>query len=72
LKCSQYCDPPLTTVAQPSYQIGQKVMLLLLDQLAGKRAKTGSHLLDYELIIRKSTARLNEFRVTARRQSSES
>ncbi|WP_339056495.1 DNA-binding transcriptional regulator CytR [Candidatus Regiella endosymbiont of Tuberolachnus salignus] len=71
LKCSQYCDPPLTTVAQPSYQIGQKVMLLLLDQLAGKRAKTGSHLLDYELIIRKSTAIPTALQVAARRPGRE-
>lgn len=57
LELSQYCDPPLTTVAQPCYQIGQKAMLLLLEQLSGQRMKTGSYLLDYELIIRKSTSR---------------
>ncbi|CNI28344.1 DNA-binding transcriptional regulator CytR [Yersinia massiliensis] len=56
LKLSQYCDPPLTTVAQPRYQIGQQAMLLLLEQLQGHSVQSGSRLLDTVLIIRESTA----------------
>ncbi len=56
LKLSQFCDPPLTTVAQPRYQIGQQAMLLLLEQLQGHSVQSGSRLLDTELIIRESTA----------------
>ncbi|VEA70809.1 HTH-type transcriptional repressor CytR [Serratia rubidaea] len=53
---TQYCDPPLTTVAQPRFQIGQQAMLLLLEQLHGQNVASGSRLLDSELIVRGSTA----------------
>ncbi len=53
---TQYSDPPLTTVAQPCYQIGQQAMLLLLKQLQGQAAQIGSLLLESELLIRGSTA----------------
>ncbi|QTP14475.1 DNA-binding transcriptional regulator CytR [Serratia symbiotica] len=56
IKLAQYCDPPLTTVAQPRYQIGRQAMLLLLEQLHGQKVASGSRLLDSELIIRGSTA----------------
>ncbi len=54
---AQYVDPPLTTVAQPRYKIGQKAVLLLLEQLYRNSVKSGSILLDSELIIRESTAK---------------
>lgn len=56
---ARYCWPPLTTVAQPRYQIGREAMLLLLEQLHGHRVHTGSRLLASELVIRDSTAALN-------------
>lgn len=56
IKLTQYCDPPLTTVAQPRYEIGRQAMLLLLEQLHGQTVPSGSRLLDSELIIRGSTA----------------
>ncbi|MCL2891867.1 DNA-binding transcriptional regulator CytR [Brenneria tiliae] len=56
---ARYCWPPLTTVAQPRYQIGREAMLLLLEQLHGHRVQTGSRLLASELVIRDSTAALN-------------
>jgi LacI family repressor for deo operon, udp, cdd, tsx, nupC, and nupG len=56
IKLTQYCDPPLTTVAQPRYEIGRQAMLLLLEQLHGQAVPSGSRLLDSELIIRGSTA----------------
>ncbi|WP_130832639.1 DNA-binding transcriptional regulator CytR [[Erwinia] mediterraneensis] len=55
IELSRYYDPPLTTVAQPRYAIGREAMLLLLEQLQGKRVNNGSRLLDSELKVRGST-----------------
>lgn len=52
---AEFCDPPLTTVAQPCFEIGRQAMLLLLDKLQGKHVNGGSHLLECELIVRDST-----------------
>lgn len=56
IELSRYSDPQLTTVAQPRFNIGREAMLLLLEQLQGKRVNNGSRLLDFELKIRGSTA----------------
>lgn len=56
IKLSQYFDPPLTTVAQPRFQLGRQAMLLLLEQLYGNTVHSGSRLLESELIVRGSTA----------------
>ncbi|WP_343554712.1 DNA-binding transcriptional regulator CytR [Pantoea sp.] len=56
IELAQYYDPPLTTVAQPRFAIGREAMLLLLDELQGKRVNNGSRLLDAELRVRGSTA----------------
>ncbi|MDL4913176.1 MAG: DNA-binding transcriptional regulator CytR [Enterobacterales bacterium endosymbiont of Blomia tropicalis] len=56
IELSRYCEPPLTTVTQPRYQIGREAMLLLLDELQGRRVNNGSRLLDAELAVRGSTA----------------
>lgn len=56
LKLTQYCDPPLTTVTQPRFEIGKQAMLLLLEQLQGNSVPSGSRLLDSKLTIRGSTA----------------
>lgn len=61
IELSRYCDPPLTTVTQPRYQIGREAMLLLLDELQGKRVNNGSRLLDAELTVRGSTAPANRY-----------
>lgn len=55
---SEFCDPPLTTVAQPRFQIGCEAMLLLLDQMQGQNVSSGSRLMDCELILRGSTRAL--------------
>ena len=55
ISLSEFCDPPLSTVAQPRYQIGREAMLLLLDQLHGQTVSSGSRLLDCELIVRGTT-----------------
>ncbi|WP_404802332.1 DNA-binding transcriptional regulator CytR [Brenneria izbisi] len=56
---AKYCWPPLTTVAQPRYQIGREAMLLLLEQLHGHTVHSGSRLLASTLVIRESSAALN-------------
>ncbi|MGL4455535.1 MAG: DNA-binding transcriptional regulator CytR [Plesiomonas sp.] len=56
IKFSEYCDPPLTTVSQPRYEIGRQSMELLLDMLRGKDIGTSSRLLDAKLVVRASTA----------------
>ncbi|EJJ0291049.1 DNA-binding transcriptional regulator CytR [Salmonella enterica] len=55
---AEFCDPPLTTVAQPRFDIGREAMLLLLDQIQGQNVSSGSRLMDCELIIRGSTRAL--------------
>ncbi|HHG8841569.1 TPA: DNA-binding transcriptional regulator CytR [Citrobacter freundii] len=58
ISLAEFCDPPLTTVAQPRFDIGREAMLLLLDQLQGQNVSSGSRLLDCELIIRGTTRAL--------------
>ena len=58
ISLSEFCDPPLTTVAQPRFDIGREAMLLLLDQLHGHNVNSGSRLLDCELIVRGSTRKI--------------
>lgn len=55
ISLSEFCDPPLTTMAQPRFDIGREAMMLLLDQLQGQTVSSGSHLLECELILRGST-----------------
>lgn len=56
-----YCDPPLTTISQPRYEIGRQAMLMMLDLLRGQEVGAGSRLLETKLVIRESAAppRLN-------------
>ena len=57
ISLAEFCDPPLTTVAQPRFAIGREAMLLLLNQLNGHVVSSGSRLLDCELIVRGSTTK---------------
>ncbi|SHF62506.1 DNA-binding transcriptional regulator CytR [Vibrio gazogenes] len=53
---AQYCDPPLTTVSQPRYEIGRQAMLMMLEVLRGHDVRAGSRLLETKLVIRESVA----------------
>ncbi|MGB2078470.1 MAG: DNA-binding transcriptional regulator CytR [Vibrio sp.] len=53
---SQYCDPPLTTISQPKYEIGKKAFLLLLETIRGEDVPSGSRLLNADILIRDSVA----------------
>lgn len=54
-----YTDPPLTTVAQPRFELGSEAMLLLLDKLNNHNTISGSRLLNSEFLIRSTTSAPN-------------
>ncbi len=57
---ASFVDPPLTTIRQPTRQVGAKAVDILLDKIAAARSQTrsrpGRHLLRAELVVRQSTA----------------
>ncbi|AER30720.1 LacI family repressor for deo operon, udp, cdd, tsx, nupC, and nupG [Pantoea sp. PA1] len=55
IELSRYCEPPLTTVKQPCFEIGCEAVRLLLNELQGNSIHNGSTLLDAELVVRGST-----------------
>jgi LacI family transcriptional regulator/LacI family repressor for deo operon, udp, cdd, tsx, nupC, and nupG len=50
-----YAVPPLTTIRQPRFALGQTAMQMMLDLLAG--LETANQVLPGELVIRRTTAR---------------
>jgi LacI family repressor for deo operon, udp, cdd, tsx, nupC, and nupG len=56
IQFAQYCDPPLTTMSQPRYEIGRQTMLMMLDMLKGHDVRAGSRLLETHLVVRESAA----------------
>jgi LacI family transcriptional regulator len=48
-------DPPLSTVAQPTYELGAHAMTALSDQIEGRVCAVDSDVPDCELIVRRST-----------------
>jgi len=53
---SPLLDPPLSTVAQPSYEMGVMAASLLIDRIRGKRKKSKTVQLQPSLVIRGSCA----------------
>lgn len=51
---AQYVDPPLTTVRQPTYEIGHRAVSMVLDLIAGGSPR--QILLEGELVVRGSTS----------------
>lgn len=51
---SMMCDPPLTTVKQPQYQLGFLTCEMLIEQITDKKQLSKQILLDVELIVRES------------------
>ena len=56
IRFSRYTDPPLTTIAQPMREIGEGVVQLLLEILAGASVRPASITLPHTLMLRQSTA----------------
>ena len=54
IEASWYVNPPLTTVHQPRFEMGQQAMQMLLDLLAGQ--EVDDVILPCELVVRESTA----------------
>lgn len=52
---SQYCDPPLTTIQQPTIEMGRKATKILLDVINGKHPEQKIVRLQPKLLIRKTT-----------------
>ena len=50
------CEPMITTISQPKYELGCTAMDVLLEQIRSGQHKSEEILLDYELVIRQSTA----------------
>ncbi len=53
---AEVLDPPLTTVAQPAEQIGERTMLRILDAVDGVDIGAGPEIVPHKLIVRESTA----------------
>lgn len=53
---ARYCDPPLTTIAQPADLMGTLAVDMLLQQLNGESLPCQEKVLPYEFIVRQSTA----------------
>ena len=51
----QYMRPPLTTVRQPIWEVGQRIIELLFQAMAGESSLERHNLLKPKLIIRQST-----------------
>ncbi len=65
LEFSELVNPPLTTVAQPGYQMGAKGATLLVRRLQGATDASQNIVLPTELKIRGSTAALRSARLRA-------
>jgi len=51
---SAWCNPSLTTVSQPTFEIGYKAAEVLIERI-NKKSKIANVILDHELILREST-----------------
>ncbi len=51
-----YTIPPLTTIRQPRFELGQRAMQMMLDLLAGQEPE--NQIMPGELVVRQTTARL--------------
>ena len=51
-----YTNPPLTTIRQPRFELGQRAMQMMLDLLAGQELE--NQIISGELVLRQTTGRL--------------
>lgn len=53
---ASFCDPPLTTIAQPAEDFGREAVALLLDIIDERDDAAGKHrIMPFELVVREST-----------------
>lgn len=55
---TRYCHPPLTTIRIPRDMLGQLALDVLHEMIHSKRRTGSNHLLDTQLIVRRSTGEL--------------
>lgn len=55
-----YCNPPLTTVRVPAYEIGRMAVKVVLDMARADHLEAQRYCLDTSLIIRQSCRKLNK------------
>lgn len=55
---AQYADPPLTTVHLQAQELARRACLVLMDLLRGREPETKRHIIDTQLVVRKSCRRL--------------
>jgi len=53
---AHYCDPPLTTIAQPAEGFGRRAVEMLINLIEKKTNLQQHVILPFELTIRKSSA----------------
>jgi LacI family repressor for deo operon, udp, cdd, tsx, nupC, and nupG len=56
IRFARFVDPPLTTIAQPMREIGERTVRLLLEIINGTMAMPVSMTLPHSLVVRESTA----------------
>lgn len=56
IEFASFCDPPLTTIEQPTREIGNRAMSLLFDLLNGAKPEPTMHTLPIKLVVRDSAA----------------
>jgi LacI family repressor for deo operon, udp, cdd, tsx, nupC, and nupG len=55
LEFARFSCPPLTTIAQPMYEIGARAMTMLYDVMRGRRLASVRQVLPVELVVRETT-----------------
>jgi len=55
VKYAQLLQTPLTTIRQPCLEIGATALMAMLDRLAHPTAPSREFIVDFELVVRKST-----------------
>ena len=59
VRLASLTNPPLTTVAQPKYEMGTVVTRLLVERMHDLDMPARRRVLDVSILVRKSTARRN-------------
>lgn len=57
---ARHYDPPLTTIDQPSDDIGRMACNMLIDQIEGRGVSQNNVVLDYDLIVRTSSGPVSD------------
>lgn len=56
IRFARYCDPPLTTIAQPKGELGREAMSMMIEILTNADVPARKRILPTQLVVRGSTA----------------